>query len=415
MTTITEAPTTTSPAETAKSIGRFMLNKVPEITLYFWVIKVLCTTVGETAADYLNTNLGLGLSGTSYIMTGVLIVALIFQFATRRYRPGIYWLAVVLISVVGTLVSDNLVDGYGIPLQTTTIAFGIALAAVFAAWYLSERTLSIHTIVTTRREAFYWATVLFTFALGTSAGDLISEQFQLGYLNAVILFAGAIAVVALAHFRFRLNAILSFWIAYILTRPLGASIGDYMSQKTKHGGLGLGTTVTSFIFLGTILALVVYLAVTKVDVIPTIGRKGKARTADGENRILVVTNKTEATPALLNAIRERAAFGPASFFMLVPNPDHVAFDRSTSDHPQGDTVLARALPVLEGPAGGEVNGRVANSPNAYDDIVEELEGSPYDEIILETPPSHVSHWLHVDLPERVKHLGIPLRTVPATN
>src|SRR4051794_12565147 len=397
------------------SRGRQMLNKVPEITLYFWIIKVLCTTVGETAADYLNDNLGLGLSKTSYVMSAVLIVALIFQFATRRYKPGIYWLSVVLISVVGTLISDNLVDGYGIPLQTTTIVFGIALAITFAAWYASERTLSIHTIFTTRREAFYWAAVLFTFALGTSAGDYLSEQLALGYLNAVLLFAGAIAVVAVLHFVFRINAILSFWIAYILTRPLGASIGDYMSQAKADGGLGLGTTVTSFIFLGTILALVVYLAVTKVDVIPTIGRRAKAAADTAEPRILVVANKSDATPALLDAIKARVAAGPASFFMLVPNPDHLAFDRNTAEHPKGDEVLARALPVLEGPAGGEVNGRVADSPNAYDDIVEELEGSDYDEIILETPPSHVSHWLHVDLPERIEHLGVPLKVVPATH
>jgi uncharacterized membrane-anchored protein len=396
-------------------LGRQMLNKVPEITLYFWIIKVLCTTVGETAADYLNTNLGLGLSGTSYVMSGVLIVALVFQFATRRYRPGIYWLAVVLISVVGTLISDNLVDGYGVPLQTTTILFGVALAITFAWWYASERTLSIHTIFTTRREAFYWAAVLFTFALGTSAGDYISEQLALGYLNAVFLFAGAIAVVAVAHFRFRMNAILAFWMAYILTRPLGASIGDYMSQAKADGGLGLGTTVTSFIFLGTILALVVYLGVTKVDVIPSRRARAKARGPHDEPRILVVANKTDATPALLDAVRERAAAGPASFFMLVPNPDHIAFDRDREDHPHGDQVLAKALPVLEDPAGGGVNGRVANSPNAYDDIVQELDGSDYDEIILETPPSHVSHWLHVDLPERIKHLGIPLRTVTATH
>jgi len=392
-----------------------MLNKVPEITLYFWVIKVLCTTVGETAADYLNDNLGLGLSKTSYVMAGVLIVALVFQFATDRYKPGIYWLSVVLISIVGTLISDNLVDNYGVALETTTIIFAIALAITFGWWYASERTLSIHTIFTTRREAFYWAAVLFTFALGTSAGDLVSERFSVGYLNSIFLFGGAIALIALAHFRFRLNAILSFWIAYILTRPLGASIGDYMSQPKADGGLGLGTTVTSFIFLGTILALVVYLAVTKVDVIPTIGRRSKGAAADEGPRILVVANKTAATPALLDAVRERAAAGPARFFMLVPNPDHLAFDRSTSDHPQGDQVLAQALPVLEGSAGGEVNGRVANSPNAYDDIVEELEGDDYDEIILETPPSHVSHWLHVDLPERIKHLGVPLRTVTATH
>jgi uncharacterized membrane-anchored protein len=398
-----------------QSRGRRMLNKVPEITLYFWVIKVLCTTVGETAADYLNSNLGLGLSGTSFVMSAVLIGALVAQFATRRYRPGIYWLAVVLISVVGTLISDNLVDGYGVPLQTTTIVFGVALAITFAVWYGSERTLSIHTIVTTRREAFYWLAVLFTFALGTSAGDYLSEQLALGYLNALFLFAGAIAVVAVAHSVFRINAILSFWIAYILTRPLGASIGDYMSQAKADGGLGLGTTVTSFIFLAIILALVVYLATTKVDVIPMAARRAKSRQPGEEPRILVVTNKTEATPALIDAVKMRAAAGPASFFMLLPNPEHVAFDRNTANHPHGDELLAKALPMFEGPAGSEVEGRVAKSPNAYDDIVEELDGAGYDEIILETPPSHVSHWLHVDLPERIKHLGVPMRTVTATH
>ena len=149
--------------------------------------------------------------------------------------------------------------------------------------------------------------------------------------------------------------------------------------------------------------------------IPTIARRSKARAPGDEPRVLVVANKVEATPALLDAVRARAAAGPASFFMLIPNPDHLAFDRNTSDHPRGDQMLAKALPVLEGPAGGEVNGRVANSPNAYDDIVDELDGSGYDEIILETPPSHVSHWLHVDLPERVGHLGVPLRTVTASH
>jgi hypothetical protein len=155
-----------------------------------------------------------------------------------------------------------------------------------------------------------------------------------------------------------------------------------------------------------------------VDVIPSVGRRGKTGAAPeslaGSPRILVVANKTDATPALLDAVRTRAAAGPASFFMLVPNPDHLAFDRNTMDHPHGTDILARALPALEGPAGGEVNGRVANSPNAYDDIVEELEGSRYDEIILETPPNHVSHWLHVDLPERIRHLGLPLQTVTAS-
>jgi hypothetical protein len=162
-----------------------MLSKVPEVTLYFWIIKVLCTTVDETAADYLNETLGFGLTNTSYVMGALLVVTLIFQFGSRRYKPGIYWLAVVLISVVGTLISDNLVDHYGVALQTTTIVFGLALAATFAAWYASERTLSIHTIYTTRRETFSWLAVLFTFCLGTSAGDLMAEQLSLGYLLSV--------------------------------------------------------------------------------------------------------------------------------------------------------------------------------------------------------------------------------------
>src|SRR4051812_18631161 len=256
-----------SPARPAKWWARQMLNKVPEITVYFWVIKVLCTTVGETFADNLNENLGLGLSGTSYLMGALLIVVLFFQFRARRYVPGIYWLAVVLISVVGTLVSDNLVENYGVTLQTSTIAFSAILICVFAGWYAVERTLSVHTIFTTRREAFYWLTILFTFALGTSAGDFLSEQLELGYLAALGIFAGAIVIVAVLHFGLRLNAILSFWLAYILTRPLGASIGDYLASPTGEGGLGLGTNITSIIFLSAILTLVVYLAISKRDVI----------------------------------------------------------------------------------------------------------------------------------------------------
>jgi uncharacterized membrane-anchored protein len=243
-----------------------MLNKVPEVTLYFWVIKILCTTVGETAADFLNENLGLGLTRTTYIVSAVLVVALFFQFRLRRYVPGVYWLAVVLISVVGTLITDNLTDNFGVSLVTTTIVFSLALAATFAAWYASERTLSIHSIVTTRREAFYWLAVLFTFALGTAAGDLTAERLAVGYWQSALIFGAMIAVVYVAHVRFALNAILAFWIAYILTRPLGASIGDEMSQNShKYGGLGLGTTGTSYIFLGCILALVAYLTITRRD------------------------------------------------------------------------------------------------------------------------------------------------------
>jgi uncharacterized membrane-anchored protein len=244
---------------------RQMLNKVPEITLYFWIIKVLCTTVGETASDFLADNVGLGLTKTTYITGAALLATLVFQFRARRYVPGIYWLAVVLISVVGTQISDNLVDNLGVSLVVSTIGFGIALAAVFTVWWLVERTLSIHTIYTTRRETFYWLTILFTFALGTSAGDLTAERLNLGYPTAVIVFAAAIGLVALAHYRFNVDAVFSFWAAYILTRPLGASIGDYLSQPRADGGLGLGTTVTSIIFLSAILVTVVYLSLTRKD------------------------------------------------------------------------------------------------------------------------------------------------------
>jgi uncharacterized membrane-anchored protein len=378
-------------------------------------VPVLCTTVGETAADYLNDTLGFGLTNTSYVMSAVLIVALVFQFGSRKYKPGIYWLAVVLISIVGTLISDNLVDNYGVALETTTIVFSIALAATFAAWYASERTLSIHTIYTTRREAFYWLTVLFTFCLGTSAGDLMSERLNLGYLLSVGIFAAMIALVVVAHVRFKLNAILAFWIAYVLTRPLGASIGDLMSQARAESGLGLGTTVTTAIFLATILSMVVYLTITRRDEIPLDVDGLKMLPPTDEPRVLVVTNKTTATPALIEAVRKRAAAGRARFFMLIPNPDHLAFDRNSQDTRLGEQALAQALPSLEEPAGGELKGRVATSPNAYDDIVDELKARDYHEIILETIPSHVSHWLHVDLPERVAHLGYPLTTVAATH
>jgi uncharacterized membrane-anchored protein len=245
-----------------------MLNKVPEITLYFWVIKVLCTTVGETAADFLNDNLGLGLTNTTYIMGALLIAALVAQFRLRRYVPSVYWLAVVLISIVGTLITDNLTDNLGISLVITTIGFSITLALAFAVWWASERTLSIHTIFSTRREVFYWLAVLFTFALGTAAGDLAAERINLGYLLSAVMFAAMIAAVAVAHYRLRLNAVLAFWIAYILTRPLGASIGDYLSQPRADGGLGLGTVVTSALFLTAILAVVVFLTITRRDETP---------------------------------------------------------------------------------------------------------------------------------------------------
>ena len=242
-----------------------MLNKVPEVTFYFWIIKILCTTVGETAADYLNETLNFGLTNTTYVMGALLLIVLFFQFRSQKYLPLIYWLAVVLISVVGTLITDNLTDHFGVSLETTTVLFAIALAITFSVWFVSENTLSIHSIFTRKREAFYWLAILFTFALGTAAGDLTAEKFALGYLVSLGVFTALIALVTCAYVVFKLNAVLAFWIAYILTRPLGASIGDYLSQSPDDGGLGLGTTVTSAIFLSAILSLVMYLTFTKRD------------------------------------------------------------------------------------------------------------------------------------------------------
>jgi uncharacterized membrane-anchored protein len=257
---------TTRQATAGTWTGRDMLNKVPEVTFYFWVIKIMCTTVGETAADYLNVNLGFGLTNTTYFTGALLAVLLLIQFRLRRYVPVVYWSVVVVISVFGTLITDNMTDNYNVPLTTSTAVFAVLLAIVFAAWYAVERTLSIHSIVTTRREAFYWLAILFTFALGTAAGDLVAEKADLGYAVSIAIFGGAIALVTFAHYVLKLNPILSFWLAYILTRPLGASIGDEMSQNShKYGGLGLGTTGTSYIFLGCILALVTYLSITKKD------------------------------------------------------------------------------------------------------------------------------------------------------
>jgi uncharacterized membrane-anchored protein len=234
-----------------------MLNKVPAVTLIFWLIKTLATTVGETAADYLNMTLKLGLLATSGLMAVLLLIALAVQLWTRRYIPTVYWLVVVLISVVGTLISDNLVDNLGVSLVLSSTIFAVALAVVFGAWYASERTLSVHTITTTRRELFYWAAILFTFSLGTSAGDLIGEQLGLGYGLSVVLFLTLIAAVYAAWRVFKIDAVLAFWAAYILTRPLGASTGDLLSQSRHDGGLGLGSTWTSVVFLVAIVIMVV--------------------------------------------------------------------------------------------------------------------------------------------------------------
>ncbi len=243
-----------------------MLNKVPEVTVYFWIIKILCTTVGESLADYINTTLGFGLGGTALLFTVLLGVALGVQFRTREYVPSVYWLAVVLVSVTGTLYTDILTDQLGVPLSVSSGVFTLVLVAVFGTWYARERTLSIHSINTTPREGFYWLTVLVTFALGTATGDWILDLTGWTPGQSVLLPVALIAVVAVG-WRLGANPVLAFWLAYILTRPMGANLGDYLGRDASEGGLGLGLFGTSALFLIAIAAIVVYLSRTRVDVV----------------------------------------------------------------------------------------------------------------------------------------------------
>lgn len=231
------------------------LSKVPEVTLSFWAIKIMSTTVGETAADFLAVNAGLGQSVTRVMMGALLAVALFMQLRTRRYTPWIYWLTVVLVSIVGTQITDLLTDGLGVSLYVSTSVFAIALAAIFAVWDRVEHTLSIHDITTRSRELFYWAAILCTFALGTAAGDLATEALGLGFAWGAVAF-GALIGIAYASWRFGGNAVLTFWIAYILTRPFGAALGDLLTQAKTYGGLGMGAMWTSAIFLAAIVVLV---------------------------------------------------------------------------------------------------------------------------------------------------------------
>nr|BFE60071.1 hypothetical protein GCM10020063_045970 [Dactylosporangium thailandense] len=236
--------------------SRGWLTKVPAITATFWVIKVLSTTIGETLADYLNVNVGLGPAVTDGIMFAFLVGALIMQLRTRAYTPWIYWLCVVLVSIVGTQITDFFTDTLGVPLAVSTAVFAVVLAAVFTIWYRQERTLAIASINTPRREAFYWAAILTTFALGTAAGDFATEALDLGFRNGALVFGGLILATWIA-LRLGAGQVLTFWIAYVLTRPLGASLGDLLTQDKDLGGLALGASATSVLFLAAIVVLVV--------------------------------------------------------------------------------------------------------------------------------------------------------------
>lgn len=267
---------TTSTTTTTRrgASGSRLLNKVPEVTVWFWIIKILCTTVGESFADYINTTLGFGLTNTMLLFTAVFAVVLTVQFRTKRYSPFPYWLTVVVVSVTGTLYTDMLTDEQHVPLWLSSTVFSVLLVLVFGVWWLRERTLSIHSITTFPREAFYWLTVLVTFALGTATGDWTLELTNWTPAQSVLLPLGLIVSIT-ALWKFGANPVLSFWLAYILTRPLGANIGDWLASPKAAVtpgdpvGLGLGTFTTSLVFLGAILVTVIYLTVSRSDVAET--------------------------------------------------------------------------------------------------------------------------------------------------
>src|SRR3954451_6887505 len=265
---------TTTTEERTRS-GPLMLNKVPEVTIWFWVIKILCTTVGESFADWINMKLGVGLVNTAWIFTAVFVVVLAVQLRLKRYVPFPYWLTVVVVSGTGTLYTDILTDQLNVPLWISSAVFSVLLAVVFGVWWLRERTLSIHSVTTLPRESFYWLAVLVTFALGTATGDWTLELTGWSPGVSVLLPLGLILAV-LAAWKLGAGPVLCFWLAYILTRPLGANIGDYLASPKSEGGLGLGTLGTSVLFLGTILAVVVFLTVTDKDRTETVRRVGDA-------------------------------------------------------------------------------------------------------------------------------------------
>jgi len=246
------------------NIAQRTFSKVPEITIYFWIIKVLTTGMGEVTSDYLahqlNPVIAVALAGIG------LVASLALQFSVRQYVAWIYWLNVVMVSIFGTMAADVLHVGFGIPYIVSTTFFVVALAIIFATWYTCEKTLSIHSIYTRHREAFYWAAILATFALGTAAGDMTAVTLHLGYFFSGVLFTLLIAIPALAYWLFGLNEILAFWFAYIVTRPLGASFADWMGVSHNRGGLGLGTGWVSLGLTILILGLVSYLAITRKDV-----------------------------------------------------------------------------------------------------------------------------------------------------
>ena len=315
---------TTRPA--AVDTPRAMLSKVPEITVWFWIIKVLCTTVGESFADWINMTLGVGLVPTAVIFTVVLAAALGWQLSLNAYKPVVYWLVVVVLSVTGTLYTDILTDDLGVPLAVSSAVFAAVLAVVFGMWFAHEHTLSIHSITTLPRESFYWLAILVTFALGTAVGDWTLEITGWGPGVSVLLPVGLIIAIAVG-WKLGANAVLSFWLAYILTRPLGANLGDWLGFPTDQQGLGLGVAITSVIFLTAILATVVYLTVTRADVI----------------------EKLDA-PGVVNPTREKVMFGYLAVITVAAGALLTWADAQPHAAPPGAEGPAVIVPIAAGQA-----------------------------------------------------------------
>ena len=244
--------------------GQYAARKVPEVIALFWVVKLLTTGMGETTSDYLVFHVN---KYAAVIVTGVaLAVALLLQFAVKRYIAWVYWLAALMVATFGTMAADVVHIVLGVPYLASTIAFSAALIVIFVAWYATERTLSIHSITTRRRELFYWATVMATFALGTATGDMTASTLQLGYLHSGFLFAALFALPGIGYFLFKLNPIFAFWFAYIMTRPFGASFADWFGKPKSFSGLGWGTGLISIVLGALIVLCVAYLTITRADI-----------------------------------------------------------------------------------------------------------------------------------------------------
>ena len=246
--------------------GLPVLNRVAGLTVFFWIIKILSTTVGETAADFVSADLGLGLTNTALIMGVVTVAAVAWQLRIKKYYAPAYWLLIVMMSIEGTLITDILVDKYDISLITLDSVFFVSMVAIFLLWYKEEGTLSIHAIDNNRREIFYWLIVLITFALGTAVGDTVSEHLNFGYLHSLLLFGGVFLLAYVLFLAKILNGVTAFWVAFIVTRPVGASLGDLMIQLPKDGGLGLGTGLVNIGFFAIVIGLAAFLTISRIDV-----------------------------------------------------------------------------------------------------------------------------------------------------